>query len=381
MGRFRRASPTSLLIAAQLLASGCGAGHTVLVRPPRASSMSDPATCADHECAWQTAMELGIRYQAVDGDGVGVGEEVPIDDPMIFAAEGVSMEVPSGARRIRVRARCQPDELVEILGGRARPEMPTPDAERAWVRDGTSLTVFRGEASRPFPGNTPVEIVRTWPDAEGGCTRAVVRVLDIGGVALGDLTPAESAAFTRGRYFLVPRSGLSESPVPGTTLEEYARLQREDRRRAQSLEVSDDAQAAHTEAEGGRCRPERHGALRERMNAFAEGVLALSRGDDPEWWGRVHQEVLVVPASGAASVPYLPVEGGDLAAVAFSFSDVQLQVEGGISSTDAPPSLQGVVDRDPAPSAALVFRVRPGRDYRVSVRGLGCTAVALYRRN
>jgi hypothetical protein len=364
------------LVSALSLLVACATTREVFVATPRAANTDDPLACEDPECSFRVAAALGLRYQAIDADGNPVGEPVQLSEPLMFAAGGVPMQVPLAAEQIRIEARCQPELRVPGDEQRVEPSFGPPERRTAWLRGGSTLRplFFEGDA-HSFPENTVVEVFRPWPDESGTCNSTAVRIANLGGVALEGMTYEESFEFIRGRYFTVLTSQVVERETDGPSLAEQARLQREERERAQEFEAVADEGAAAEEMGSNRCTDARRGMIERVLGAVHRRVSEL---DTP--WRRMHREVLVIGRGGTA-VPYRPLDDGEHAAIVVSFDTPGIGVRRG--RTDMPPadsSLARLAESRDTAVATTGFAAQTGHDYELRLTGRGCAGVLLYRR-
>lgn len=112
---------------------------------------------------------------------------------------------------------------------------PHPDAQVQQHREAEAKKAaekaFEFETGRvEFPPNTVVDVVRYWPDRSGGCTNAIIRIVDAG-------VPVS------GRFFLASEADLAESPLPGPSAAEFVRREQEARSRLQEERGKNDASA------------------------------------------------------------------------------------------------------------------------------------------
>lgn len=282
------------------------------------------------------------------------------EDGAIACNPADEVEVDEGDYALQIEALCQPEVRERIRVDRAHTttfdvtgRLSAPKPQRLYVREEDSAT--------GLVENSSVDILRLWPDANGECTRAVVRVVETG---LDD---------ANGALVEVPRGILGVQPIDGTSPRE-----RRVARDTQQQLVAERAEAEVVESElaSGKCDPARSGQLQEAVTTLEATLAAMNDGSHAYRVGGF--EVIVTNAQGVPFAFRNPPRSSTAHVIAVGFSPVRLSVNdanGNVIETASglAPALQHFLRGASLDTRA--FRASPLSEVTGKLHGAGCALV------
>lgn len=326
---------------------------------------------------------LGIHCRLVDQSGQVVADSSQSTSWMVsHACHLFVRDIAPGSYTLAIHAKCQPDSSVEV---RARPgpsvrkeympRLPAPKAERRYARMRLKITEFserfakKGvEVAAEVPANSVVDVLRQWPDEQGDCTQAIIRIVDAGTAAPKDA------------LYVVARDSLAEEPVAGPSIQEYealANAQRqaeklaEEQQRKEKLE-----QILSKEAATGRCNQGRYDRLQQALHGLKQFLDGADIG-----FHFVGHDIIVATEAGTA-VEIAPWLSGEIHMFALAFEPVQLDLRDKRDYAVRLRSPYGQLVNNASGGAATDNRVIEKGvtdDMKLNVKGRGCTLVAAFR--
>lgn len=369
---------TRLILGLLAVASAsCGGTSYTIARPLPVVGENDPV-CEDDRCtrlhvAAREALEPACTI--IDAGGSDVG-----------TADCETSAFLPARLRLRVTMRCHEDVIIEPRAGEIRIDRRPVAPLRRYLRPGEPAVVMDDTAGRylriahgvrvALPPNTQVDVLHRWPDEEGACTRALVRIADAGGATFmpperfGPPGPARLA----GRHAWVALDALMESPEGTLTAVESVQAQE----RARHEEAARIARSiADEEIRTGRCDDVRHAALEELLARD----LSIARGmSEPNGvWDLIGHE-FVVASDTPTQMIFRPTLGGEYHIIAVGAPPLALDV---IDRDGASVRMQSPYERVFASTGTGASRLlvgRPREEFTVRVRGAGCVLLMAFAR-
>lgn len=236
----------------------------------------------------------------------------------VSCSGGEAIIIGPAAPILRVQARCQEDRVDQLARqrtARVLARLPAPRRQRMYVV-GDDTRLMAPNRNSPFditltesveiPVNTVVELVRPWPDEDGECSLAMVRVVEAGGHAL------------EGRWGYARRTSLSRASDPDRPSPRGA-AQAEVRRERAAVRARIIREVGDAEVARGECDERSHRALEtvlHRTTQVFEGMRnPLAR--------HVGHEYVVATDAGVA-VAFRPTLRGTYHLFAVALGEVQL---------------------------------------------------------
>lgn len=269
-----------LIVVMALASLGCATARPLKAKYSPASLAMSSSNPTDNDSVPNIPpadfMALAIRVELVSGGRVIAGGSVGAD-PYKTADLG---PVPVGKYRLRVSAKCHPQQEEEVVVDQDRPELQwrlNPGGDVRFISEPTEVRrvnrAGQSEGAAQLAKNTKVRVLHRLPDASGSCPTALAEVT-------GDAQAGVSGRFIVAEARLAARSPMEveaekEAAAKGREAAAAEKAAQEKQRvaaNAAERQKREDAlvAAAAEESKSGRCRQDRYKLLQAAVELTAQ---------------------------------------------------------------------------------------------------------------